>query len=235
MWVPLAGILIRWAQTVSPRAVQAEVQLSTPSPSLATQVVVPSPNKEPTPGPLQNFPSSTPTLLPFSKVSPTAFEVKSSNLRRENLVTKIDVCFNTPGGEDWQIYSATFNLADQEFPIEASTPGDLHAPTLEYPEGFRCETIEFNLPPGENPRAGTLIIHSIAETLAEGKGCLKFTEEVHQALAREHIPIEFTCHDDHGYRLEIVRMPPAMSSGQAIQILTAFYIITGDWEFSFSQ
>ena len=210
------------------------VKVSTSSPSVATQVLVSPGNEHLMPDLEQSFQSTAQPLPVFYKVAPSAFTVQSSNLRQEGVVTKIDVCFNTPEGADWQIFSATFQLAGQEFPIDASTPGELQAPTQEYPEGFRCETIEFIIPPGENPRLGTLTIHSIAETLEEGKGCQKYAEEVQRALALHSIPIEFICHEDHGYLLEVLHAPPSMSSEQALHLLTAFYIITGDWGFAFS-
>jgi hypothetical protein len=200
---------------------------------VATQVLDSPVKEQPTLGPEESFISSAPPLPVFYKVAPTAFAVQPSNLRQEDLVTKMDVCFSTPGGADWQINSATFQLAGQGYPIDASTPGELHVPTPEYPEGFRCETIEFIIPPGENPMLVTLAIHSIAEALEEGKGCLKYAEEVQPALALQSMPIEFTCYEDHGYTLEVVNAPPSMTFEQALQLLAGFYIIEGDWEFPF--
>lgn len=238
LWLLLLSIVIyacspvvsREDEDTSPLTpVHAKQPAYTPIPPI--KAIDPTPKTTLTANPSPTQPTPAPILPHLAKYPPAIFHLQSTDLRIEGGITKIEVCFNTPDGDDWMIHAATFHTGGIDYPIEASSPGEIDFQSEDYPDGYRCETIEFILPGDEIPSTGTLTIHSLAESLQEGKSCSKFMQEVQPVLDRQGIQISFTCQEDHGYTIEITGWPSSLTRGQALSMIEQFYIIRGDWEF----
>lgn len=149
----------------------------------------------------------------------------------------VEVCYDLPGPDVWDIDSATLlygplRISDFEF-REIS----LQVVTEVGQKGHRCANLDFNqITTSETSKTFTLTIGSLSLVPPpEGEECKEYLARGGAVLEKQGITIQCDQGTELGlFNLNIVSKPDAMSQEQADKLFykTVFGIIEGPWTFN---
>ncbi len=224
---------------------------NTPVPVVSTEVIL-------TPGiaatVIQKYAESAVVTRVASNI-----EMSVANLRPGENELKIDVCFQTPRGEEWIIYNAKMLAGDEKFPLfEARLLESLRvyrdgvrrltvfSETAREPEkkdvllddspDYRCDTLRFKLDVESIPSAVDLLVETIGFTPNEGEGCFEYREAVQAILNDKATGILIGCEPGEFQSEYVVAgKPDAMTEEDARKVLSSakreLFTINGPWVF----
>ncbi|HNB51640.1 MAG TPA: hypothetical protein PK530_06840 [Anaerolineales bacterium] len=244
--VLLFGIAIKFAfagtnTPVSEHIAKAESENSSELPAPVEEVLQAPPTQERITGAQTLSPSSASaenqlTTQVKSQVA-SGIEFTISNYSRVANHFYVDVCYDLPGPDLWDINEATLLYG----PVRTSSfefwETSLQMASEVGQNGHRCANLDFNqITTSETSKTFTLTIGSLSLVLpTEGEECKEYMARGEATLAKQGITIQ--C--DQGtvlglFNLVVASKPDAMSQEQADELFykTVFGIIEGPWTFN---
>lgn len=209
-----------------------------PSDDLVVQAQQPNTQNEPTPTPSN---AQKPQYLPESQSqNAQGIRFTASNFFVAENHVFVDVCYDLPGKDVWDINAATLQygaLSTGDFAV-SETSIDLAQDSLQ--NGYRCLRLDFyNLEPNSDLSSLTLSIENIGQIPPmEGHECEGYLARINSNARIAEKGIEVVCEQSpYGVQIQLASNPQGVNAEEADRLISEamFNQVNGPWPFTVTQ